>query len=171
MYGSHAKKPSAVYVFGPRRGTLAGTGLSLTTSQSAGDGETNTEADHFKTALRVQDLDEKLSALSAVESAGVSAYLQSLLEDPENAVRLTALQWLAGRRDVVAEALATALRDSDDVVHRAALEVLLSRGGSDQEIEAMRMAAEEDEATLRERLTTFFAQKGSNTPVTSSRNE
>ena len=67
------------------------------------------------------------------------------------------MQWLAGRRDTVVDAFTIALRDPDDVVQRAAFDMLLNRGGTAQDIEAIQRAAvREDETTLRAELQTLL---------------
>jgi hypothetical protein len=157
LYGPGGKRLSAVQVLGLRNDTVT---ASEFFPVSAGIVEAEPEPEHVKTALQVQELDQQLAALAATQTPGVSAFMTSFLHDPETAMRLTALQWLAGRQDTVIDALTTALRDSDDVVQRAAFEILLTRGGTDQDIETVRMAVpQEDDTALRARINALLAPR------------
>jgi HEAT repeats len=160
VYDQRSQKPAAVYVFGPR--TDRRTGTPLAAAGSAGEDEVESAAELWKTALRVQDIEDDLRAVSTIESPGVSAFLQHLQADPESAVRIAALHWLVGRKDLAVTALTTAFRDSDPTVQSAAMQILLERGSSDQSVAAVMAAAQgEDEAPLRQTLINLFAQEDS----------
>jgi hypothetical protein len=167
FYGPGGKRLSTVQVFGPRNNASAATEFFPASAAIV-----ETEPEHVKTALQVQELDQQLADLSATQTSGISALMTSFLHDPENAVRLTALQWLVGRQDTVVDALTTALRDSDDVVQRAAFEILLTRGGTEQDIEAVRTAAvQEDEAILRDKINTLLAPREPSGSIPPAENE
>ena len=132
----------------------------LSASEPVGDDESDIEAEASKAALKLEALDEELRAVSVVESAGVSRLLQNLMADPESSVRITALHWLAGRREVGIDALATALEDSDPLVQNVAMQIILDRGVDDRAVEEVMAAAQEgDEATVRQMLSALFAQR------------
>ena len=165
LYDKDLRAPAAVYVFGPRGGTVA-PGISeraegpLSASEPVGDDEIDIEAEASKAALKLEALDEELRAVSVVESEGVSRLLQNLMADPESSVRITALHWLAGRQEVGIDALATALEDSNPLVQNVAMQIILDRGVDDRAVEEVMTAAQEgDEATVRQMLSTLLAQR------------
>lgn len=154
VYHEYPGPPSTVYVFGPLAGTSAAalsgrTEAPPAASEPAGDGEVDILA----------PLEAGLSALSVAESPEGSRLLQDLLSDPERSVRITALSWLAGRREAIVDALARALRDSDALVQRVAIQIILDRGIDDRQVEEVMAAAEvDDEATVRQTLSALFTQ-------------
>ena len=165
LYDKDLRAPAAVYVFGPRGGTVASeiserAEAPLSASEPVGDDEIDIEAEASKAALKLEALDEELRAVSVVESEGVSRLLQNLMADPESSVRITALHWLAGRQEVGIDALATALEDSNPLVQNVAMQIILDRGVDDRAVEEVMAAAQEgDEATVRQMLSALFAQR------------
>ncbi|MBI4591747.1 MAG: HEAT repeat domain-containing protein [Candidatus Rokubacteria bacterium] len=152
VYDQFPGPPSTVYVFGPLAGTLAaGTsaGMKVPAAEPAADREVDILA----------PLEAELSALSVAESPEGARLLQDLLSDPERSVRITALHWLAGRREALVDALATALRDSDALVQRVAIQIILDRGVDHRQVEDVMAAAEvDDEAIVRQTLSALFTQ-------------
>ena len=165
LYDKDLRAPAAVYVFGPRGGTVASdiserAEAPLSASEPVGDDESDIEAEASKAALKLEALEEELRAVSVVESEGVSRLLQNLMADPESSVRITALHWLAGRQEVGIDALATALEDSNPLVQNVAMQIILDRGVDDRAVEEVMAAAQEgDEATVRQMLSALFAQR------------
>ncbi|MGH8532240.1 MAG: hypothetical protein ACREV1_05770 [Gammaproteobacteria bacterium] len=145
---------TAVYVYGRRSGSLA---------WLADPGLDNPSQDEVDFAARRAELTRQVEAVEDVLRS--DAGLQSLkvplppgvLADPEPAIRVTALQWSAGRGEAFMDALAVALVDSDMTVQVAARELLLERGVAREGMDRLLAIAEAgDETALRSLLPTYL---------------
>lgn len=117
------------------------------------EGEVDIEAERLKVRRQIVDLEETLCAAPAAEFSGTSFLLQDLMADAEHAVRITALQWLVGKRDADVDAFVTALTDSNDLVQRVAIQLILDQGVSQEAVEDVITAAEdEDNNAVRQML-------------------
>lgn len=100
----------------------------------------------------IEALDRLLAKASRIQTAETSGLLLDLMSSPEVAVRITALQWLVGRSDVAVPALAMGLQDKHELVRAVAAQLLLDRDVSEETLQSLRDAAEEDPVTLEQML-------------------
>lgn len=147
LYSPSAGTLAAIYVLGPHGGTSAPPTVqaalaSAVASTPPEDSAIDLEAARHQTSLKINALEERLRAVSMAPTSEASDLSQELMADPDQAVRITALQWLARQEDSGDKALAIALHDGDDLVQRAALQIIFEQGASEEAIEAVRAAAE-----------------------------
>jgi hypothetical protein len=164
LYSKSALVPSVIYILGRRDGTLRPLISQLIepspeVTEVAEDGEVDVEAERQKISTKIERLEETLHTASLAEASEAPPLLQDLMADPEPSVRITALQWFAGKGEAGVEALVSALIEKDDLVQRVALQMILDRGIDEQAIEEVRAAAEvEDQRTVHQMLRALLAQ-------------
>jgi hypothetical protein len=164
LYDKSAQVPSVIYILGRRDGTLPSPTSQPTESfpgvaEAAEDGGVDVEAERQKISTKIEKLEETLRAAPVAEGSEAPTLLQDLLADPEPSVRITALQWFAGKGEAGIQALASALIEKDDLVRRVALQMVLDRGVGEQALEKVMAAAEvEDQRTVRQMLSALLGQ-------------
>jgi hypothetical protein len=147
LYATTPGVPSTIYVLEPRSNTIASPMTQpaqalAAVSEPMEGGEVDLEAERFQSSLRIEDLEDALLAASAADSSEAPPLLQDLMAEPDNSVRITALQWFAAKGDSGVDALVTALADGDDLVQRVALQIILDHGISEEVVEEVKAAAE-----------------------------
>jgi hypothetical protein len=105
----------------------------------------------------IEALDKVLSKASQVKTGETSRLLMGLMGAAEPAVRMTALNWLVSRSDVMMEALSMGLRDKDYLVRTVAAQLLLDRGVSDEALHRIQEVAEVDPTALDQVLRNSYA--------------
>lgn len=162
VYNTYRGTPSAVYVFGslagaPAPSISARTDSAAAAAETSDDGEVDIETRMLKAALEIEALEENFRDRSA--AAASPGLLQDLLADSEPGVRITTLQWLARTPEVAVDALLTALMDSDALMQKVAIQLILEHGVDDRQVEKVMAAAEvEDEAALRRTLSALLTR-------------
>jgi hypothetical protein len=104
--------------------------------------EDHLSADEGDIAKQVEALDHLLAKMSRNRSRETSDLMLKALDSPEPSMRITALQWLVGREDVAAEAIARGILDRNLLVREISENFLVVRGASDEAIEKVRAARE-----------------------------
>lgn len=135
VYEAHSNRLARVHILGPRDGRVDLSITNSTASEVRLFDERDIDATRQATALQLQDLEAELRTLPTQTYAQASARIWSLLEDPDSAVRVTALQWGVAREDLALDTFVTALRDSDVTVRDVAIQLLRERGASQQSVE------------------------------------
>jgi hypothetical protein len=164
LYTKASRVPSTIYVIGPREDIISPTSTQLTqslaeVSEPIEGGEADVEAARLNHILRVEALEHTLRAASQADSAKASPLLQDLMADADHSVRITALQWSAGRGENGLDMLVRALGDGDNLTQRAGIQIMIDYGLSDEVIgEVMAAAEAEDERTVRQMLSVFLPQ-------------
>ena len=120
----------------------------------SGNGQNDAESRGTGRSLieEIEALDKVLSKATQIKTAGTSRLLLELMGAPELAVRITALNWLVGRPDLITKALSGALRDKDPLLRSVAAQMLLERGVNEEALKRIQTAAETDAATLEQML-------------------
>lgn len=99
-------------------------------------------------AREIETADLLLGKLSTDSSSAASELMMKMLDAPEPGLRITALHWLGGRRDVAAESLARGFNDRDATVRTVAENLLIERGISDETIAKVKAARSKSKESL-----------------------
>lgn len=99
-------------------------------------------------AREIEAADLLLGKLSTDSSSAASELMMKLLDAPEPGIRVTAMHWLGGRRDVAAESLARGINDRDATVRTVAENLLIERGISDETIAKVKAARSKGKENL-----------------------
>jgi hypothetical protein len=131
--------PAAAFVIGPRSGLMSDGEVAARPADAIAQEEVLPLG--HATAFKIEMLEEKLHAASGAASPEGIRLLQDLLAEPDQSVRIMALQWLARDHVTVVEAVVSALEGGDDLVQRVALEILLERGVDESRLAEVVVAA------------------------------
>jgi hypothetical protein len=160
LYDENRGVPSAVYVFGPRGGTMQAAlsdAADAPTPEPGPDGEVDIDAHTLRQTLKVEAVERELEAASSLGSP--AALARRRLGDPDASVRATALHWLVARPETVIDALVAGLADRDHLVQIVATEVLLDRGLDEGAVDEIKSAAQAADLTAaRQMLAALYAR-------------